>query len=167
MDPCSRCLPFMISMKLTLKYMNQTLQPRWKQRCLSPANELKIEGEKARNPRDMMANATHAAALRWEGECVFDQRNRAVSGERTKKMEGIPKIPCRRKGKGKRPAPAMEMEYERISHAGTVLSFVCWQALRKPKANSTLRMEQDTSPAVKRNWEGVPNVPSSLTIREK
>ena len=129
--------------------------------------ELRIEGKKARNPSDIVANATHAITFRFDGESPWDQRSKAARGERTKRTEGMPKIPCRRKGRGKRPAPAIEMEYERISHTGTVLSFVIRQARSKPKTNRTLRKEQDTNPAVKRNWEGVPMVPSSLTIREK
>ena len=142
-------------------------QPTWKKRCFRPGRELKIVGEKARNPSDMMANARQAMSLRFDGECVRGHRSKAVSGERTKAMEGMPRIPCRRNGKGKRPAPAMENEYERISQIGRVLNFKRWQILRRPKMNSTLRIEQETNPAVKRNWEGVPIVPSSLTILEK
>ena len=61
----------------------------------------------------------------------------------------------------------MENEYEKISHTGRVLNFKRWQVLRRPKMNSRLRIEQDTNPVVKRDWEGVPMVPSSLTILEK
>jgi len=105
--------------------------------------------------------------LRFEGACARGHRSKAVSGERIKAIEGMPRIPCRRNGKGKRPAPAMANEYEKISHTGRVLNLRCWHILRRPKMKSTLRIEQDTSPAVKRNWEGDPMVPSSLTILEK
>jgi len=115
----------------------------------------------------MMAKATHAMALRCEGARVFGQRRKAVRGESNRKNEGMPKIPCRRKGRGKRPAPAMEREYERINHTGTVLNSLCRQALRRPKTNKRLRSEHNTSPEVNIPWEGVPMVPSSLTILER
>jgi hypothetical protein len=124
-------------------------------------------GTKARNPSDMRASATQAATLRCEGDWAFGHRSMAVSGERAKKMEGRPRIPCKRKGKGNRPAPAMEMEYVSISHTGTAFSFMCWQTLLRPMMNSTLRNEQETNPAVKRNRVGVPEAPSSLTLRER
>ena len=74
--------------------------------------------EKARNPSDMMANARQAITFRYPWESARYQRTKAVSGDKTKATEGMPRISCIRRGKGKSPAPAMENEYERISHAG-------------------------------------------------
>jgi hypothetical protein len=77
----------------TLKYMNQMPHPTWKKRCFKPGEEPKIVGKKARNPSDMMANARQAMTLRFELEIAQGHRNKAVNGERTKAMEGMPRIP--------------------------------------------------------------------------
>ena len=91
--PGPGCLSLMAWVKPTLKEMNQRPHPTWKKRCFKPVSEPRMVGKKARNPRDIRANAKQARTLRFEGAFARGQRNKAVRGERTKAMEGMPRIP--------------------------------------------------------------------------
>ena len=84
-------------------------QPTWNSRCFNPRWSLKMFGMKARNPRDMTKRLTRDMSRRCGIRRALVHKSKLNNGERTSRIEGIPRMRCNLRGKGKIPAPPMEM----------------------------------------------------------
>lgn len=94
-------------------------------------------------------------------------KNKLINGERNKIVEGNPMIKCNLNGNGNIPAPAIDMEYDKIIIAGITLNPDFLQTLYNPIINSMLKAEHKISPVENTYCEGVPIAPNSLTILVK
>ena len=128
---------------------------------------LKNSGMKAKKPRDIINNPTADIAIMFGRFFSLLHKNKLINGERNKIVEGNPIIRCNLNGKGNIPAPAIDMEYDKIIIAGITLNPDSLQTLYNPITNNTLIAEHNTSPAEKTYCDGVPIAPNSLTILVK
>ena len=99
--------------------------------------------------------------------CSFPfHKTRLIKGDNIKKGNGIPTIPCSRRGIGKIAGPAKNEKSKRIN-TGITFILCTLQVLYNPMTKNIFRAEHRVNPAVNRYWDLVPNAPNSLTILEK
>lgn len=92
----------------------------------------------------MITRLNIAISLKSDSPFPF-HKNRLINGENISRIEGIPVISCNLSGNGNIPAPAIDIEKDRIMNAGIVLIPISLQTLCNPSTKATLKAEHKTT----------------------
>ncbi len=142
------------------------VHPIYKNRCFSPKFSVSISGMKMRKPNSIIINPMAAPSLIFIIFSYFRQSIRANRGDNIIRGKGIPTNPCNLRGIGKIAGPARN-EKNKSTTTGITEIFLDLLTLYRPITNKTLRIEQSTSPIVKRYCGLEFRAPSSLTKFDK